>query len=1203
MTRILRFFARLPRLSVLVGGFILIAVVAGAALLFVPLPVLVDKVSSSAGLVAAIIGLPSAFLFVHIIRDRIVTDVTRRFSDSVADETPPGGNASGSEGNNYGSTPSRVSSNQSLSTSFRDALGVLRKRRVSGRMGGRWLYQLPWYLLIGPPGSGKTTAVTSSGLSFPLADKHRRYAAPNTANRRDLNWCFTDEAVLLDSDGRFTMQDSNPSRDRGDWLTLLSLLKRHRRRQPLNGVVVTIGIDDLMVGDDASRLRNATVVRQRMGELYKQLGARLPVYVFFTKSDLLAGFAEYFDDLGREGRDTVLGITFQPESLEQLGNPDFDSNEVETFASEYDALIQRLEERLLERMQHETDIGRRALVFGLPQQLMSLKERLSQFLYEAFAPNTFDDPILVRGTYFVSGTQTGAPIDAVADAVARTFHVQPSAPSVADAGSRSYFLGKLFREVVFLEAWLVEKDGRLARRMRRVRSASVALIGATALALAMLSFIDYRRQDGLITKANTTIAEFERKASGLKLENVTTGDLRPVVPLLDDLAVLKAEVTGTRRFSGWMEPAFFRGTLTLENETRQAYNRALNTILLPLLLQRLETQLAARTEDSAFLYAGLHVYLMLGGDGTFMPEAVRQWMTLDWGAQFPQPSDAGLRTSLSGHLEALLDAPRDKIGLDAPLIERTRVVLRKTPIAQRVFNTIVNTQEARAVPEFDIATHSGPSANEILQLRSGEPLSSKIPGLFTRDGFFGVYIPLLSREAESAIRRAWILEDAKQRRPTNLSEQLKLVMADTTGLYLQEFSFKWDQLINGIAVKPIRTFDDALRTLNILSAPTSPVRIVVATAAEQTSLAPPAKEAAEAKVPAAQTTPSTPDIAALFPVTEVTNTPESIAAKHTAEHFRSLQQLVRIPPNSGPNAQAPIDGAIAELATLYRSLTAIPDGAASPLDRSLPNAVALQRLPAAAANLPEPIRQWVSSVVRKSSDISIGEAKSRLAELWLDGPGKFCSTATERRYPFAKNADRDIPLTDFGRLFAQQGITDEFFSKNLGPFLDATSQSIGEGVEFDKQALAQFQNASAIRDSMFKNGGTEPAIDFDLRVSQMDATLSSVVIDIHGQRLVSSLREARRARFKWPPAEPSNVATLTFFMTDNSRPIQFKATGEWALFRLIDMASVRRRPGSDVFEATFKSQGYEAVLELQADRLLTPLSGNLLSQFRCPEAF
>ena len=73
---------------------------------------------------------------------------------------------------------------------FEQALRVLQSRTVSGRSGGRYLYDLPWYVLIGPPGSGKTTVLSNSGLEFPLADELGVEMIEGFGGTRTCDWWF-----------------------------------------------------------------------------------------------------------------------------------------------------------------------------------------------------------------------------------------------------------------------------------------------------------------------------------------------------------------------------------------------------------------------------------------------------------------------------------------------------------------------------------------------------------------------------------------------------------------------------------------------------------------------------------------------------------------------------------------------------------------------------------------------------------------------------------------------------------------------------------------------------------------------------------------------------------------------------------------------------------------------------------------------------
>ncbi len=74
--------------------------------------------------------------------------------------------------------------------------------------------------------------------------------------------------------------------------------------------MVVVSALDLLQLSDAARAAHAAAVRERLRELNTQLGMRLPVYMIVTKSDMLAGFTEFFDDLGRDERERVWGVTF-----------------------------------------------------------------------------------------------------------------------------------------------------------------------------------------------------------------------------------------------------------------------------------------------------------------------------------------------------------------------------------------------------------------------------------------------------------------------------------------------------------------------------------------------------------------------------------------------------------------------------------------------------------------------------------------------------------------------------------------------------------------------------------------------------------------------------------------------------------------------------------------------------------------------------
>ena len=269
--------------------------------------------------------------------------------------------------------------------------------------------------------------------------------------------------MLIDTAGRYTTQDSHAPVDAAAWTGFLHLLKRYRSRQPLNGVIVAISLSDLSTLSDDERGQHARAVRKRLRELQDELGVRIPVYVLFTKADLIAGFMEFFDNLDREAREQVWGMTFPLDAGAAEGGA------VKDFGAEFDLLLDRLNSLMLARVNAETDIQRRRLIYAFPLQVASLRPVASAFLDEIFRPSKLEARPLLRGVYFASGTQDGTPIDRLLGTMASQFGLARQSVVAFSGSGRNYFLSRLVRDVIFGEAGLVNQDPKVERRARLVQ--------------------------------------------------------------------------------------------------------------------------------------------------------------------------------------------------------------------------------------------------------------------------------------------------------------------------------------------------------------------------------------------------------------------------------------------------------------------------------------------------------------------------------------------------------------------------------------------------------------------------------------------------------------------------------------------------------------------------------------------------------------
>ena len=340
---------------------------------------------------------------------------------------------------------------ETIRSRFKQAAEDLDGARFASPDGkGREVEELPWYVMIGAPGSGKTTALLNAGLRLPLYTRDSTSpSVPGVGGTRNCEWWFTNEAVLIDTAGRYTTQDSDRKADAAAWQGFLGILKKFRPQRPLNGALVTVSVMDLLLWSKAERARYTVHVRMRLAEMYATLRARFPVYLLVTKTDMLAGFTEFFGDLDTAGRAQVWGTTFPM---------DVDPAWITApYAKDFAALEERLGSEMLARLHEERDLQRRAQIYRFPQQFHALGPLVGEFIAQAFGTHVDGKPLLLRGVYYTSGTQEGNPIDRVMSALARNFKLERNAVVPRGTG-KSYFLTRLLHEVVFSEAELATID-------------------------------------------------------------------------------------------------------------------------------------------------------------------------------------------------------------------------------------------------------------------------------------------------------------------------------------------------------------------------------------------------------------------------------------------------------------------------------------------------------------------------------------------------------------------------------------------------------------------------------------------------------------------------------------------------------------------------------------------------------------------------
>ena len=969
------------------------------------------------------------------------------------------------------------------------ATALSRLKEIKGHRG--YLYEQPWYAIIGPPGSGKTTALLNAGLKFPLSNELGPGAVAGVGGTRLCDWWFTEDAVLIDTAGRYTTQDSDSSVDKAGWEAFLSLLRKTRPKQPLNGVIVAIAMEDV-ASDHLSVLDNhARTIRARIDELEARLGRHMPIYVIFTKTDLLIGFTEFFADLDRAGREQIWGTTFPLE-----GPPDV--------AAGLQPLLERLSRRVYQRLDAEADPDRRALIAGFPAQLASVLPRLQAFVGKAFGPDAAGKTPLLRGAYLTSGTQEGTPIDRLIGSLSRSFGLdQRRAARLRPEAGRSYFLAGLLRDVVFREAMLVVHKPGAEKRRRKLKFAAyavcllIALVGAGGLFLERTSSLD------AVARTDDSLSAVEKLTAGLPLDPVSDSDFARIVPWLD--AAAKTPDAPTRDLVGFSQGA------KLSAAHAALYRHALEFALFPRMVWRAETRMRGALTDPDALYDATRIYLMLGSAGPLDGALIETWFAADFAATYPNADRAALRDALLRHVQALVREPMPKVPLDGPLVAQARAVMGHLPLAERAYSRLKPVVSQKLPPPWKPSEALGPAGAELFGRLSGRRLDEGISGLFTPAGFRDAVAPVLTHIAQQTAAEGWVVGETI---PPD-SPARRTLEADVVALYVADYQAAWDGLFADLDPLPPRNLTQAAQDLFILASSRSPIKAVLVSAAAQLA-------------PAERAPPG--------PLTE--------ALRAVDRRYQPLRDTV------GAGGAAPIDLVLRPLGDLQQQLAkqAASTTRPSSSDAGQDPAAALK---VASVRQPQPLARWLVTMATGGAALRDGGPRGAMIAAWNagGGPAALCQSVTGNRYPFSAGAASDIPLDDFARLLGPGGAIDAFFNTQLKPYVDTSVRpwkakavdNVNAPVSAD--SLAQFQRAAAIRDLFFPNGSPQPLVRFDLTPTAAGAG----TLEYAGAKVVAaSAAQARPAALSWPATTP---ARLTI---EGTQPLE--DPGPWSLFRLFARA-------------------------------------------------
>ncbi|MCA9651282.1 MAG: type VI secretion system membrane subunit TssM [Myxococcales bacterium] len=703
--------------------------------------------------------------------------------------------------------PDRQADIVALQGEFDQAISSLKSSRIGSRGAAVALYELPWYVIIGRPGAGKSTALRRSGLSFPFRSSRGDVSVRGVGGTRNCEWWMTREAVILDTAGRYTSEDA----DRDEWLAFLDLLKRFRARRPINGILATVSATELAAGSpqDASAL--AREVRGRVDELQDRLGVAAPVYVVVTKCDLLPGFLEMFGDLTDEDRGQIWGFTLPAKSQTNLSGQT---------TRHFDELVSILEQRTLRRLVEEPRMEKREKIYAFPQHFAAVRDSLSRFVHELTIEDAFHETPIIRGVYWSSGTQEGTPRDAIMSTVASAFGFRPSTESnapVPATEAKSYFLGDLFHRVIFPDHNLAGRSAERTRKQKRWVNAIGAVGLLLTVALIWLPLVSFKENRDLIAEAELGVDYVQQHVEEDTVEAIRLERLNTLRLLLDTLAQYRDDG------EPWsMTMGMYQGD-TIYPHLRDVYAATVrNELLMPLV----ERDLAAM-EKFATLYGvsgeappdeeyddyfdRLRLYLLVTGPSVEgepgLTAEERSWvvgyLADRWTKPLRDSGDPATMTAMgeiaTTYVDILADQPALAYERDATLSERVQRILNRSDRTKSVTRALVDSVQGRSLTLRDMVG--------VPSIKNGD---KRIRPAFTRQGYEGTIKPKLEEGLDEFLKAQWVLGQYDEQAETLRVEELDAIQTE----YYRQYIVEWSTFIQEIYTE---TPEDYIGALNLLS--------------------------------------------------------------------------------------------------------------------------------------------------------------------------------------------------------------------------------------------------------------------------------------------------------------------------------------------------------------------------------------------------
>jgi len=707
---------------------------------------------------------------------------------------------------------------------------------------GKRVGNLPIYVLMGEPGTTKTSVMLHCGLEPELL-AGQVYQGGNVMPTRSANLWFSQRAIFAEAGGQLLA-------DAGKWRTFVKKLQPRssvvgKGEQASRAAVVCFDCENFTKPGSADiTATSARNLRARLGEISQALGINLPVYVLFTKTDRLPYFTEFVRNLNDEEATRAMGITLP--MLIQRAEGVYAEEETGRLTGNFEQLFHALADARPVFLGREGDVTQLTPVYEFPREFRKIRPAVVQFLVDLCRPSQLTVGPFLRGFYFTGvrplAINDAAPVAAAAPqaqgfgAVSGATDIlrgmqaqqaqQAAAPPVLAARKvpQWLFLSSLFNEVLLADRAAMGASGastktNSTRRILLIVAASLSFLLTVGFTFSFVNNHEIETQVRDVARA-------------IPVGESTSADLASPGPL-QKLDVLRQTLGALARYNR-DGPPFLYGWFLYTGEdvyrkARPVYCSGFRQLLLrqtqEYMVPYLQTLQISNAEYGP-AYDALRSYLIITShpeksDEDLTPALIRFWT--DGGRRTVDPERLALAQQQFEFYrqDLLVDQPCTATG-DAETVVRARRYLNGLGSTQRVYQQMLTT-----------ANKKFPRVNFNYTFKGSERYVVDpywVAGAFTKDGWMSM-INAIAHAGDYVKGEAWVLGDEGAR-----GLDLGKLSADIKSLYVADFINEWRNYLKQAKVVAYKDLTDAGKKLAELSGSQSPLLELFMLASQNTAV-------------------------------------------------------------------------------------------------------------------------------------------------------------------------------------------------------------------------------------------------------------------------------------------------------------------------------------------------------------------------------